>query len=120
MIHLVEAETAKPAGNRTVRHVVVGMCDMPPVLSAADVRYAGTAHQASPLNERRRLSAQVALQQTGSAIGGPNRTTARRGPPRTTVIAKMHRLVINRGQGSALPVRAAASVWASFLDGSGR
>jgi len=58
------------------------------------------------------------LQQTGSASGGPNGAAARLGPPRTTLIAKMDRLGINREQSSA--VRAAASVRANFLDGSDR
>jgi DNA-binding NtrC family response regulator len=50
------------------------------------------------------------LQQTAGAVGGPNGAAARLGLPRTTLISKMTRLGINRGQNSALPVRAAAPV----------
>jgi formate hydrogenlyase transcriptional activator len=37
------------------------------------------------------------LQQTGGVLGGPNGSAARLGLPRTTLIAKMKRLRINRG-----------------------
>jgi formate hydrogenlyase transcriptional activator len=47
------------------------------------------------------------LQQTNGVIGGLNGAAARLGLPRTTLIAKMKRLGINRGQSSA-SVRAAA------------
>jgi hypothetical protein len=43
-------------------------------------------------------------------LGGPNGAAARLGLPRTTLIAKMKRLRINRAQNSALPVPAVASV----------
>jgi formate hydrogenlyase transcriptional activator len=49
------------------------------------------------------------LDQTGAVIGGPNGAAARLGLPRTTLIAKMQRLGINRGESSALPARAVAS-----------
>jgi formate hydrogenlyase transcriptional activator len=48
------------------------------------------------------------LRQTGGAVGGPNGAAVRLGLPRTTLIAKMERLGINRGQ--ALPAPAPASV----------
>jgi formate hydrogenlyase transcriptional activator len=50
------------------------------------------------------------LDQTGGVVGGPNGAAARLGLRRTTLISKMRRLGINRGQSSALPVRAVASV----------
>jgi transcriptional regulator with GAF, ATPase, and Fis domain len=43
-------------------------------------------------------------------IGGRDGAAARLGLPRTTLISKMKRLGITRGQSSELPVRAAASV----------
>ena len=49
-----------------------------------------------------------ALEQTEGKIGGPNGAADLLGLPRTTLMAKMKRLGINRGQSSALPVRAAA------------
>jgi DNA-binding NtrC family response regulator len=51
-----------------------------------------------------------ALQQSESVIGGRNGAAARLGLPRTTLIAKMQRLGINRGQSSAVRVRPVASV----------
>jgi formate hydrogenlyase transcriptional activator len=48
------------------------------------------------------------LLQTRGVVGGPNGAAARLGLPRTTLIAMMKRLGINRGQDSALPERAAA------------
>jgi transcriptional regulator with GAF, ATPase, and Fis domain len=50
------------------------------------------------------------LQQTESVIGGRNGAAARLGLPRTTLIAKMQRLGINRGQSSTPPARVVASV----------
>jgi formate hydrogenlyase transcriptional activator len=51
-----------------------------------------------------------ALQQTEGMIGGRDGAAARLGLPRTTLICKMKRLGITRGQSSELPVRAAGSV----------
>jgi transcriptional regulator with GAF, ATPase, and Fis domain len=48
------------------------------------------------------------LKQTEGLLGGPNGAAARLGLPRTTLIAKMKRLGINRGGSSALRVGAAA------------
>ena len=48
------------------------------------------------------------LRQTEGVVGGPNGAAARLGLARTTLIAKMKRLGIHPGQGSALPVREAA------------
>jgi transcriptional regulator with GAF, ATPase, and Fis domain len=50
------------------------------------------------------------LGRTGGVIGGPSGAAARLGLPRTTLISKMDRLGINRGEGPALPARAAAPV----------
>jgi formate hydrogenlyase transcriptional activator len=50
------------------------------------------------------------LQQTDPVIGGRNGAAARLGLPRTTLIAKMQRLGINRGQSSTLPARVVPSV----------
>jgi transcriptional regulator with GAF, ATPase, and Fis domain len=50
------------------------------------------------------------LQQTKGVIGGHNSAAARLGLPRTTLIAKMQRLGIGRGQRSELLVGAVASV----------
>jgi formate hydrogenlyase transcriptional activator len=50
------------------------------------------------------------LHKTDGVIGGPNGAAARLGLQRTTLISKMKRLGINRGQRSVSPIRAAASV----------
>jgi formate hydrogenlyase transcriptional activator len=51
-----------------------------------------------------------ALRETGGVVGGPNGAAARLGMRRTTLISKMRRLGLNRGQSSASPVPAGASV----------
>jgi len=48
------------------------------------------------------------LQQTDGVLGGPSGAAARLGLPRTTLIAKMNRLGINRGQSSASVIGAVA------------
>jgi transcriptional regulator with GAF, ATPase, and Fis domain len=48
------------------------------------------------------------IRRTDGVIGGPNGAAARLGLQRTTLISKMRRLGINRGQKSALPVGAVA------------
>jgi formate hydrogenlyase transcriptional activator len=48
------------------------------------------------------------LGQTEGVMGGRNGAAARLGLPRTTLIAKMKRLGIHRGQSSALPLQAGA------------
>jgi len=45
------------------------------------------------------------LQVTGGVVGGPNGAAARLGVRRTTLISKMRRLGLHRGQSSALPLR---------------
>jgi formate hydrogenlyase transcriptional activator len=62
------------------------------------------------MEEAERSHVLQTLQQTGGVLGGPNGAAARLGLPRTTLIAKMKRLRINRAQNSALPVPAVASV----------
>jgi formate hydrogenlyase transcriptional activator len=62
------------------------------------------------MEEAERSHVLQTLQQTGGVLGGPNGAAARLGLPRTTLIAKMKRLRINRGQSSRLPARATASV----------
>ena len=51
-----------------------------------------------------RTSFRLSSRQEGM-IGGPNGAAARLGLPRTTLISKMRRLGINRGQSSALSSR---------------
>ena len=46
------------------------------------------------------------LQQTDGVVGGRNGAAARLGLPRTTLIAKMKRLGIDAGHGSAVAMRA--------------
>jgi formate hydrogenlyase transcriptional activator len=62
------------------------------------------------LDEAERSHILQTLQQTEGVVGGRDGAAARLGLPRTTLISKMRRLGINRGQSSALPVRATASV----------
>jgi formate hydrogenlyase transcriptional activator len=50
------------------------------------------------------------LEQTQGVVSGRGGAAARLGLPRTTLMSKMKRLGINRGQSSELPVRAAALV----------
>jgi formate hydrogenlyase transcriptional activator len=60
------------------------------------------------LEEAERSHILQTLQQTAGAVGGPNGAAVRLGLPRTTLIAKMQRLGINRGRLSVLPGRATA------------
>jgi formate hydrogenlyase transcriptional activator len=62
------------------------------------------------LEEAERSHIIQTLQRTEGVVGGRDGAAARLGLPRTTLIAKMKRLGIDRGQSSALSVRAAASV----------
>jgi transcriptional regulator with GAF, ATPase, and Fis domain len=62
------------------------------------------------LDEAQRSHILQTLEQTEGVVGGPNGAAARLGLMRTTLISKMKRLGIDRGQGSVLPVRAVASV----------
>ena len=58
------------------------------------------------LEEAERSHILQTLQQTEGVVGGPHGAAARLGLPRTTLISKMRRLGIKRGQSSALPVAA--------------
>jgi formate hydrogenlyase transcriptional activator len=82
------------------------------VLSGTLPEVTGTSKsfEAVTLEEVERSHILQTLQQTEGAVGGRGGAAARLGLPRTTLISKMRRLGINRGQGSALPMRAAASV----------
>jgi transcriptional regulator with GAF, ATPase, and Fis domain len=62
------------------------------------------------LQEAERSLILQTLQQTEGVIGGRDGAAARLGIPRTTLIAKMKRLGINRGQGSRLPARSTGAV----------
>ena len=76
----------------------------------------------SDMTREQRTSAPITLEEaqsshilqthqvTGGVVGGPNRAAARLGVRRTTLNSKVRQLGINRGQTSALPVRAAASM----------
>jgi formate hydrogenlyase transcriptional activator len=82
------------------------------VLSASRPELTRTPKLSAPvtLEEAERSHILQTLQQTEGVIGGQDGAAARLGLPRTTLIAKMTRLGIHRGQSSALPVGAAASV----------
>jgi formate hydrogenlyase transcriptional activator len=80
------------------------------VLSGSPPEVTGTLKlsAAVTLEEAERSHILQTLQQTDGVIGGRNGAAARLGLPRTSLISRMKRLGINRGQHSALPVRAAA------------
>jgi formate hydrogenlyase transcriptional activator len=82
------------------------------VLSGSLPELTGTLKlsRAGTLEEAERSHILQTLEQTNGVIGGLNGAAARLGLPRTTLIAKMQRLGINRERSSALPVRAAMSV----------
>ncbi len=58
------------------------------------------------LEDAERFQILQALDQTDGVVGGPNGAAARLGLHRTTLISKMRRLGLKRGQSSALPVAA--------------
>jgi formate hydrogenlyase transcriptional activator len=82
------------------------------VLSCTLPKVTGTSKpsEAVTLEEAERSHILQTLQQTEGTVGGRGGAAARLGLPRTTLISKMRRLGIDRGQGSALPMRAATSV----------
>src|SRR5258708_3395536 len=82
------------------------------VLSGSLPEHTGTLKLsgALTLKEAERSHIIQTLQRTKGVVGGRDGAAARLGLPRTTLIAKMKRLGIDRWQSSALPVRAAASV----------
>jgi formate hydrogenlyase transcriptional activator len=95
--------------NLIERSVILSTGD---VLSGSMPELTGTSKLSAPvtLKEAERSHILQTLQQTEGVVGGANGAAARLGLPRTTLIARMKRLGVNRGQSSALPVRAAASV----------
>jgi formate hydrogenlyase transcriptional activator len=80
------------------------------VLSGSPPELNSTSKLSAPvtLEEADRSHILQTLQQTEGVVGGRDGAAARLGLPRTTLIAKMQRLGINREQSSALPVRPAA------------
>ena len=81
------------------------------VLSGSRPKHTGTLKCSGPLTleEAERSHIIRSLQKTEGVIGGRDGAAARLGLPRTTLIAKMKRLGIDRAQSSASPVRQAAS-----------
>jgi formate hydrogenlyase transcriptional activator len=80
------------------------------VLNGSLPEVTGTLSAAVTLEDAERSHILQTLQQTEGAVGGQGGAAARLGLPRTTLISKMRRLGINRGQSSPLAARAAASV----------
>ncbi len=76
-----------------------------PVLdgSVTDLTYAARTLAPITLEDAERSHILQALQQTDGVVGGKNGAAARLGLRRTTLISKMRRLRIKRGQSSALP-----------------
>jgi formate hydrogenlyase transcriptional activator len=76
-----------------------------PVLtgSLSDLKCAQKASAPVTLEEAESSHILQTLRQTGGVVGGPNGAAARLGVRRTTLISKMRRLGLNRGQNSALP-----------------
>jgi formate hydrogenlyase transcriptional activator len=76
------------------------------VLSGSRPELTGTSKLSAPvtLEEAERSHILQTLQQTEGMVGGRDGAAARLGLPRTTLISKMRRLRINRGQSSALAV----------------
>jgi formate hydrogenlyase transcriptional activator len=76
-----------------------------PVLtgSLSDLRHTQKASAPVTLEEAESSHILQTLRQTGGVVGGPNGAAARLGVRRTTLISKMRRLGLNRGQSSALP-----------------
>jgi formate hydrogenlyase transcriptional activator len=80
------------------------------ILSGSLPEFTGTSRLSAPvtLEEAERSHILQTLQQTEGLVGGPNGAAARLGVPRTTLIAKMRRLGINRGQSPAMRAPAVA------------
>jgi transcriptional regulator with GAF, ATPase, and Fis domain len=74
------------------------------VLTGSLPELTGTLKLSAPvtLEEAERSHILQTLRQTVGLVGGPDGAAARMGLPRTTLIAKMKRLSIHRGQSSAL------------------
>jgi transcriptional regulator with GAF, ATPase, and Fis domain len=82
-----------------------------PVLtgSLSDLTRAQKASAPVTLEEAESSHILQTLQVTGGVVGGPNGAAARLGVRRTTLISKMRRLGLHRGQGSALRVPSVVS-----------
>jgi formate hydrogenlyase transcriptional activator len=82
------------------------------VLSGSLPELTGTSKLSAPvtLEEAERSHILQTLQQTVGVVGGRDGAAVRLGLPRTSLLSKMKRLGINRGQSSVSPVRAATSV----------
>jgi len=83
-----------------------------PVLngSLSDLSYMQKASAPATLEEAESSHILQTLLQTGGVVGGPNGAAARLGVRRTTLISKMRRLRIKRGQTSALRVPTVPSI----------
>jgi formate hydrogenlyase transcriptional activator len=83
-----------------------------PEHTRASREHTRTPGQGSPvtLDDAERSHILRTLQQTQGVLGGRNGAAARLGLPRTSLIARMKRLGINREQVSALPVQAPVSL----------
>ena len=81
-----------------------------PVLNGplSDLTYPARASAPVTLEEAERSHILRMLHQTDGVVGGPNGAAARLGLRRTTLISKIRRLGINRGQISASPVPSVA------------
>ena len=92
-------------------HRAFGNLSNGPVLtgSLSDLTCAQKASSPVTLEEAESSHILQTLRQTGGVVGGPNGAAARLGLRRTTLISKMRRLGLNRGQSSALRVPAVAS-----------
>ncbi|MCU1301101.1 MAG: transcriptional regulator, NifA subfamily, Fis Family [Candidatus Sulfotelmatobacter sp.] len=84
----------------------------PPELNHITLDCLKSSRASSPVSLAQAQASHIVqtLQQTEGVVGGPNGAAARLGLPRTTLMAKMKRLGINRGPRSALPVRIVAPV----------
>src|SRR5204862_1014230 len=82
------------------------------VLSGSLPALTSTSKASAPvtLDDAERSHILQTLQQTEGMIGGPNGAAARLGLARTTLISKMKRLGIHRGQSLAWPPRVVAPV----------
>jgi len=86
------------------------LCDGPVLTgSLSDLTCAQKATAPVTLEEAESSHILQTLRQTGGVVGGPNGAAARLGLCRTTLIAKMRRLGLTRGQSSSLQAPAIAS-----------
>jgi formate hydrogenlyase transcriptional activator len=90
------------------------------VLSGSLPELTGVSNLSSPvtMEDAERLHILQTLQRTKGVIGGRDGAADRLGLARTTLISKMKRLGINRGQSSAWPLRTEAAVPISRVFGA--